>query len=261
MIDIEKYYYDYMLIRQEPYIPTRLFKDAHATKSESVDDEGVVTVKRNREDEEMLIHILRYVFEYYLGWDPEYTRDHISDEVLKRLNLYTQIQMRVTFPPELSKPNSPYIGYILSRMYPDRYHYDRTTAVEEFYERYLAGGQKMKTFFDGSRESDERAKICLRHAFVMDGIVSVRDQYAILSGKDSDKWLRQKKLKNYCDEHYTSPIDFLRDSIVRTRESENAYLEALAEVLKKEEKRRTRKRKDRTENAIERKNRGKSDSK
>ena len=238
MIDLEKYFYDHMLLTGANELDPSIFIN-YMNKRDSLED--VKNVLRNRQDEISVLKVLRYAFEYYLAWSPEYTMDHISVQVLEKLKLYKTAKNRITYPPELQAPNSPWLYYLVCQMYPDRFTYDSTAAVEAFYDTFLTTKQREKTIFDASPEGRKRAYVCLLCALRKDGLFTAEDAYARLTAAKVKPWLTKYKLKTFCEQCFgDDAVEFLHAALPKNEENERAYNMAKYQVAEKENKARLR---------------------
>lgn len=244
MIDINHYFYDRLLLKNDKFIDASLFVN-YTNKRESSDDENIpqiksaskkVNPKRNKEDEKTAISVLRYAFDYYLAWPAEYTMDHISVELLKKLKIFDLADRRINYPPELVEPNSPRLYYLVCRMYPEKFTYDSTAAVESFYESRLKSRQREKTLFDGTPEGLSRGSICLMYALRKEGITSAHDAYAKFLSTGLSPWLEKAKLITFCDQNYSHPIEFLHAALPSTEDNEREYAYAKYKMQQKEQK-------------------------
>lgn len=225
MIDIDKYYYDRYLMSCDKNFDTSLFLNYSNTKQETTADEEDIPkkAKRDKQDEKDTLAVIRYAFDFYLRWPPEYTMDHISVSLLKKIKLYDLATKRINYPPELTTDNSPWLYYLVCQMYPEKFTYDATSAVESFYKVFLTTQQRTKTIFDSTPEGKKRAAICLLYALRDDGISSSAEAYQKFLGHKVKPWLLKYKLLSYYTENYTHPIEFLHDALPRTEENEREY--------------------------------------
>lgn len=204
-MDNEYYIYDQVLLGRKKTIGKELFE---------------MTVNGRKEynpvDEDRSIKIIKYAFEYYLGWSPSRIWEEISEEILEKMKLSSLVNQRVRFPVELldTKEN---LKYLVCRMYPDLYHYRPEHAVINYYDRVLSGEIKRfkKGFFSKEDNSGkDRAAICLRRALELDGRFASREEmYDFFCRSEGRQFISTHKLGSACRDLFEFPICFLHYAV------------------------------------------------
>ena len=219
MIGIGEYCYDELLMGGSDRIGPKLFFAA----------------ARNRENEKTALELIRYGLEYYLGWDGNDASELFSEETLLRLGILGEVKDRIAFPPEAADIPAARRKYLLSRLYPDSIDYDPEPYVAVCYEKSLASGRLPEGFFEGDAKGCERARICLLTALRKDGLETAQQMFRLMGSGSAGRWLRDKRLKRFCDCHFPTPADFLRDALRKAEETEPHYLEAVERIRKRKE--------------------------
>lgn len=203
-MDAELHLYDLVMIGQKETCGKELFESTMNGRKEY-----------NPVDEARALKIIRYAFEYYLGWTPEQVHANIDPAILKRLKVDSMVRQRIKFPVELEPMES--LQYLVHKLYPDRYYYDENRAVEDYYERILSGEitRFKKGFFArGDEGSRRRAEICFRRMLQMIGpFTDVHQLYDLFSSTKGNKLLGKFKLGSAVRDLYDIPITFLHQSL------------------------------------------------
>lgn len=201
-MDSECYIYDRVLLNEKATLGKELFETTMNNRKEY-----------NPADEERALKIIRYAFEYYMEWTPEQIRVNIDEDILKKLKLDGIIQQRIRFPVELEPMDN--LQYLVCRMYPDRYTYNRRQTIITYYDRVLSGEiKRFKKGFFTEEGGKYRAGICLQRMLQMTGqFRSVQEMYDLFSGTDGRKVLTRYKLGSAARDLYEFPLDFLHYSL------------------------------------------------
>ena len=212
MMDGECYLYDQVLIGRKQTCGKELFESTMNNQKEY-----------NPIDEQRALKILRYAFEYYLGWTPEQIRANIDEEILKKMKLDGIVRQRIQFPMELDPMQN--LQYLVHRMYPERYTYNARQAIEEYYDRVLSGDVKrFKKGFFTSKDGTERAQICFRRMLQMIGpFEKVEQIYDLFASTEGNRVLAKYKLHSAGRDLYPFPIDFLHYSLPEQERNELYY--------------------------------------
>lgn len=218
MIGIGEYYYDDLLTGGTDRIGPQLFFSS---------------VKRT-ENEKTALELIRYGVKYYLGWSPEEAVRLFSDDTLERLRITEEVKDRIAYPPETEKDPAAKRRYLLSLLYPEAASYDPKDATEACYENALSEGRLPEGFFDGA-EGRRRAEICLLYALSKAGLETTEKAFGLMGSGSAARWLREKKLKQYCDMHFSTPAEFLRSVLSQSAETDRCYAEAKARIQRRRE--------------------------
>ena len=213
-MDAELHLYDLVMIGQKETCGKELFESTMNGRKEY-----------NPVDEARALKIIRYAFEYYLGWTPEQVHANIDPASLKRLKVDSMVRQRIKFPVELEPMES--LQYLVHKLYPDRYYYDENRAIEDYYDRILSGeiARFKKGFFaqeDGSGR--KRAEICFRRMLQMIGpFTDVHQMYDLFSSTKGNQLIGKFKLTAAARDLYDLPIDFLHKSLPASERDELYY--------------------------------------
>lgn len=201
-MDNECYLYDQVLLGKKNTCGKELFETTINGKKEYT-----------LVDEERALKIIRYAFEYYMEWDPEFIRLNMDEEILKKLKIDVLVRQRIRFPLELDPMEN--MQYLVHRMYPERYGYDRRYAIESYYDRVLSGEiNRFKKGFFTEEYGTYRAGICFQRMLQMIGqFTSIREIYDLFSSTEGRKILSRYKLSSAARDLYEFPIDFLHYSL------------------------------------------------
>lgn len=211
-MDSECYLYDQILIGKKEMCGKELFETTGTGKKEY-----------NPADEAKVIKLVKYALEYYMGWSPEQIRFNIDESILKKLKLDILIRQRIRFPVELEPME--HLQYLVHRMYPERYGYDRRTAIEAYYERILAGEtERFKKGFFTEEYGTYRAAICFQRMLQYAGCFSsIHQLYDVFSGVEGRRILNKYKLSSAARDLYEFPVDFLHFSLPERGRDEQYY--------------------------------------
>ena len=217
MIGIGKYFCDGLLMGSMDRIGDRLF----------------FSDEQDRKNEREALELIRYGISYYLGWSPEEAALRFSEETLGRLGLSEEVKGYVAYPPEAAGDPAAEREYLLSLLYPERCGYDPAPYAESFYENSLLTGRLPAGFLEDG--TGIRAGICLLYALKKDGYDTPEEMYRFLARNGAGRWLSAKKLRQYSDGHFATPVDFLRSSLRADAETEVFYQEAMERIRRRRE--------------------------
>lgn len=222
-MDAEMFIYDQVLIGRKETCGKELFESTATGKKEY-----------NPADEDRVLKLCRYAFEYYLEWTPEQTMVNIDPNILKRLRLDGLVRQRIRFPAELEPMEN--LQYLVCRMYPERYRYDEKQAVEMYYDKILSmdTSRFKKGFFSGE-EGQKRATICLRRCLQMVGpFENMHQIYDLFATSSAATMLQHYKIKSAYKALYELPIDYLHFSLPESERDELYYQKLRFQVKKRE---------------------------
>lgn len=218
MIGIEAYCYDDLLFGGPDDLGTRLF----------------FPVSANAENEKAALELIRYSVRYYLGWTPEEACEKLTEDTLLRLGIAEEIKGRIAYPPEAEEDAGARRQYLLSRLYPENAAYDAVTFTEACYAKEAAAGRLPEGFFDGP-DGRRRAGICLLYALRSDGYESTEQMFRLMGSSSAGRWLREKRMKRFCDAHFSTPADFLKNALPEGGETKRLLKEAKERIRKRRE--------------------------
>ena len=224
MIGIEQYCYDDLLFSGTDRIGPQLFFSA----------------ARTAENEKAALDLIRYSLTYYLGWSPEEAALRFSAETLERMGIAGEVKGRIAFPPEAKEDPEAKRQYLLARLYPGCCTYDPVPFTKACYDKGLLSGRLPEGFFDESTGGHDRAGVCLLHALRKDGYETPEKMYDLMAKSAAGRWLMMKKLKKYCDGHFSTPADFLKSALPEEKETEKFYRKARERIIWRRESARRR---------------------
>ena len=218
-MDSECYIYDRTLLNEKATLGKELFETTVNNRKEY-----------NPADEERALKIIRYAFEYYMEWTPEQTRVNMDEEILKKLKLDGIVRQRIRFPVELEPMEN--LQYLVHRMYPERYPYNRRQTITIYYDRVLSGEiKRFKKGFFTEEGGKYRAGICLQRMLQMIGqFKNIQEIYDLFYGTEGRKVLMKYKLASAARDLYEFPVDFLHYSLPEGNR-DNLYYEKLRFAL------------------------------
>lgn len=231
-MDAEYRLYDLVMIGQKETCGKELFESTMNGKKEY-----------NPTDEARALKIIRYAFEYYLGWTPEQVRVNIDADILKRLKVDSMVRQRIKFPVELEPMEN--LQYLVHKLYPDRFYYDEKRSIEDYYDRILNGetARFKKGFFaQGDNSGRKRAEICFRRMLQMIGpFTDVHQLYDLFSSTKGNQTLAKFKLSAAARDLYGFPIDFLHDALPASERDELYYQKTRFRIINEKQKKEMKK--------------------
>lgn len=229
--DYSAYLYDQVLLGRKETCGKELFETTVNNRKEY-----------NPIDEERAIGVVKYAFEYYLGWSPEQTYENISDDILQKLKLNGLVYQRIKFPIELDPSDN--LKYLVHRMYPEKYSYDSSKAIIEYYDKVLSGEiKRFKKGFFAQDDGKDRAAICFRHMLDLSGrFSSIKEIYDFFCTTDGRKMLSRYKLTSACRDLFEFPIDFLHYSLSAADREDRYYWQLRFEEINSKQKKNYKKR-------------------
>ena len=162
-------------------------------------------------NEKHALRVMRYAFDYYLGWSADTLEHFLSKDVMERLKLLPLIKY-IHFPEEYDETKDFY--YIVSLIYPSK-RISLEDQVVHTYQRILDGSvvKYPKDYFIGT-DGLVRAGICLQYA-INHGLsfTTKNDLYYFFASEDAPKFLRKWKLQTICKQAFDSPVEYLHFSL------------------------------------------------
>ena len=226
-MDAELHLYDLVMIGQKELCSKELFESKTNSKKEY-----------KPADEEKTLKIIRYAFKYYMNWTPDQALSNINWEILKDLKVDKIIRKYVRFPVELEPQET--LQYLIHKLYPERFQYNETYVVEEYYNRILSGetAKFKKGFFEKNEDGKRRAKICFHRMLQMIGpFTDVHQLYDIFSSAQGNKLIAKFKLTAGIRDLYAYPIIVLQECIPESKRDNSYYIEKLKHMKKERSKR------------------------
>ena len=127
----------------------------------------------------------------------------------------------IAFPSDVTKEDTEYILYLL---YPKYIDYDVKRYTLRIYEKVLNNqGRYPKDYMYGYLGM-LRAKICLQYSINKNCLFkSIDDLYSFFASKDCIKYLKANKLYQLYTSFYSSPLEYLHDSMPSSIKNEFLY--------------------------------------
>lgn len=164
-------------------------------------------------DPEDILEICRYAFSKYLRWSPDVIHTYMTEDILKRMKLYSLVMKVYPFPNELS--DSMKLQYLIGMLYPKYYHFDKAESTEETFAELVEQKQDKapKGFFANTEEGKKRAKICFRYMINHYKIFSTReDIFRYFNTVEGRKYLAAVKLKQSA-KNFGTMADLIYESL------------------------------------------------
>ncbi len=161
-------------------------------------------------NERVAISVIRYAIENLLGWDIQtalrlFNKNYISFMKLDQMIKY------IAFPSDVTPDDTEYILYLL---YPKHVDYDVKRYTLRIYKKVMNDeGRYPKDYMYGYLGM-LRAKICLQYSINQNCVFkSTDDLYAFFASKECIKYLKANKLYQLYVSFYTSPLEYMHDSM------------------------------------------------
>ncbi len=171
-------------------------------------------------NERVALSVIRYAIENLLGWDIKnairlFNKNYITLMKLEQMVSY------IAFPSDVTKEDTEYILYLL---YPKYIDYDVKRYTLRIYEKVLNNqGRYPKDYMYGYLGM-LRAKICLQYSINKNCLFkSIDDLYSFFASKDCIKYLKANKLYQLYTSFYSSPLEYLHDSMPSSIKNEFLY--------------------------------------
>lgn len=171
-------------------------------------------------NERVALSVIRYAIENLLGWDIKnairlFNKNYITLMKLEQMVGY------IAFPSDVTKEDTEYILYLL---YPKYIDYDVKRYTLRIYEKVLNNqGRYPKDYMYGYLGM-LRAKICLQYSINKNCLFkSIDDLYSFFASKDCIKYLKTNKLYQLYTSFYSSPLEYLHDSMPSSIKNEFLY--------------------------------------
>lgn len=177
--------------------------------------------------------MLRYIFPYYLKWTPEQVRDCLTHAVIKAMKLEPLIN-RIPSPPEINRDKELY--FVAWYLYPKTCNVSKSELIIKVYMDVIEGriSKFPKSYFDGN-DGYVRARLLLLimiREFL--SFESVEQMYAFFSSDEGRRAINKYKLTVPLRELYSSPLDYLHDSLAEGQKDDRLYRKYNQNVKRKE---------------------------
>lgn len=171
----------------------------------------------------MIAEILDYIFSYYLHWTPIQVRDCLTPEIVDAMKLEAFIK-RIPCPPEVL-PRKGELYYVAWYIYPFTRNASRVELVAKVYMDVL--NERItkfpKGYFDGN-DGYSRARILfLTMIREFMSFTSQEEMYAFFASEAGKEAIKEHKLNVPLRELYSSPLDYLHDSLGEKQGSNALY--------------------------------------
>lgn len=181
--------------------------------------------RNEREREENALYIIRYAFETYLRWSPQDVKNYITLEIIQRLKLDRYLKY-INTPPYIQLSNKHDIFYIAAKLYPDEIKFDEKKLVLRVYKKILSRDLKRfpKDYLSGY-DGYVRSQLCFRYMvtqFMSFG--SIDEIYEFFGTRKCKKAMEKYHLMNVCQKLYTTPLDYMHESLSDRQKDELLYL-------------------------------------
>lgn len=170
--------------------------------------------------EKSTLDLIQYLIEGVFHWTPLEAGDYLTEQTLDSFNI-TQYLKFVKFPPGIGKSK---LNYILSLIYPSFYRFNKREHYINVYNDVLSKkGKFPKNFFNGYA-SKERAEICLQHLINSHLFISsIEELYELFGKREITAILKKYQLLTPCQSLYTSPLDYLHETLPLTQKNKFMY--------------------------------------
>lgn len=161
--------------------------------------------KSQDSNQHMVLLLIQYVCETYLGWTPQKMYLSLTTDILKQWKLYSLLKY-VKFPEELNKDKN--IGYLAHMIYPQQVPISSKDICMMVYQQIESGELKKypKGFFAGSLGMN-RVCYCLKYAIDNNlNFTSIEDMYEFFGTDRCLNFLRESHLGTYVRDLFDAPI-------------------------------------------------------
>ena len=184
--------YEEVLIGNKKHIPTTYF---------IFDKKG---------NERVALSVIRYAIENLLGWDIHNAINLFNQKYISFMKLDQMIKY-IAFPSDVTKNDTEYILYLL---YPKYVNYDVKRYTLRIYEKVLNNECRYPKDYMYGYLGMLRANICLQYSISKNCLFKSADElYKFFASKECIKYLKQNKLYQLYVSFYSSPLEYMHDSI------------------------------------------------
>lgn len=184
---------------------------------------------------ELILCVLKYVFEDLMKWSPYDVRDRLNDEVIDALKLRVLIE-KLDLPGEID-PTCDYF-YIAHLLYPNIIRFNDDELNIKIYKERLVGKRNKlpKRYFEGA-DGEYRASLCLRYITHENlAFKDKKDIYLYFESSEGTKFLKEVGLSQICTNKFPTKLDYLQSSLLREEQDDFWYNYCKFNTLYKKQK-------------------------
>ena len=206
-------YEDFLIGKKDFQLKSPSFVEKKVNIKKGTVDEIDMLRDAKLSKEKDALAIIRYAITGILGWTPDEAFYYFNEKTLKALKL-EQVCKHIEFPKDL-KPKVDYWWYIY-KAFPAQVKYNPNERVLNLYRQMMKNEIKHfpKGVFEG-REGSDKLNLIL-HYFITENIPAstIEDLYDAFGNRaEAVKFLKEGKLYHAYKDKYSSPIDWLHDSL------------------------------------------------
>lgn len=206
-------YEDFLIGKKEFQLKSPSFVEKKVNIKKGTVDEIDMLRDAKLSKEKDALAIIRYAITGILGWTPDEAFYYFNEKTLKALKL-EQVCKHIEFPKDL-KPKVDYWWYIY-KAFPAQVKYNPNERVLNLYRQMMKNEIKHfpKGVFEG-REGSDKLNLIL-HYFITENIPAstIEDLYDAFGNRaEAVKFLKEGKLYHAYKDKYSSPLDWLHDSL------------------------------------------------
>ena len=206
-------YEDFLIGKKEFQLKSPSFVEKKVNIKKGTVDEIDMLRDAKLSKEKDALAIIRYAITGILGWTPDEAFYYFNEKTLKALKL-EQVCKHIEFPKDL-KPKVDYWWYIY-KAFPAQVKYNPNERVLNLYRQMMKNEIKHfpKGVFEG-REGSDKLNLIL-HYFITENIPAstIEDLYDAFGKRaEAVKFLKEGKLYHAYKDKYSSPLDWLHDSL------------------------------------------------
>lgn len=206
-------YEDFLIGKKDFQLKSPSFVEKKVNIKKGTVDEIDMLRDAKLSKEKDALAIIRYAITGILGWTPDEAFYYFNEKTLKALKL-EQVCKHIEFPKDL-KPKVDYWWYIY-KAFPAQVKYNPNERVLNLYRQMMKNEIKHfpKGVFEGQEGSDKLNLIL--HYFITENIPAstIEDLYDAFGNRaEAVKFLKEGKLYHAYKDKYSSPLDWLHDSL------------------------------------------------
>lgn len=206
-------YEDFLIGKKDFQLKSPSFVEKKVNIKKGTVDEIDMLRDAKLSKEKDALAIIRYAITGILGWTPDEAFYYFNEKTLKALKL-EQVCKHIEFPKDL-KPKVDYWWYIY-KAFPAQVKYNPNERVLNLYRQMMKNEIKHfpKGVFEG-REGSDKLNLIL-HYFITENIPAstIEDLYDAFGNRaEAVKFLKEGKLYHAYKDKYSSPLDWLHDSL------------------------------------------------
>ena len=167
-------------------------------------------------NERVALSVVRYAIENLLGWDVHTAIRLFNSNYISFMRLDQMIKY-IAFPSDVTK-------YILYLLYPKYVDYDVKRYTLRIYKKVMNNECRYPKDYMYGYLGMLRAKICLQYAINQNCLFkSADDLYSFFASKECIKYLKANKLYQLYISFYSSPLEYMHDSMPSTIKNDFLY--------------------------------------